>query len=334
MNTVRWDSPDAVRDQKNSGLCRMSIALVDASARPKTNNRDSKLGYGNETFATAILAYDGQRKLLSAGDGTSAPLVRCPFEPDNWVFRQNTGFDNVWAVRLSVDHTNKAQSKANRSTHFIDQESSQRWGQADDCFWIVERDVATDVKVNPAGFSGPLAPGAGTTRDALAWQLARNSAFISDGKLVGQLSHVWTLYKIPPKAKPQGGTPTGGSSGGGGGGGTTTNNPPQPQGGGGGGAPPAGGGGDPGSNPPPGVAPANPVPPAGQGGGNQQPPPPQQGASQDYTNDWLQSGTQVWTQLPDGRYTRVVSNPSSPNYGQPSPGALYPAAGFQGFVPK
>lgn len=203
MNDLKWES-GMTRDRKESGLCRRTIALVDASMMPSTNNRSAKMGAGNCTFATAILGYDPRTKQVSTGDGTGSNLMRFPFEPDNWMFRTHgKGFDNVWAVRLVVDKTNKAQEKKNRSTHFIDQGKEQRYGNAADLFWIVQTDVSTDFGINGAGYHQS---GSGT-RDALALSIARNEGFCSDGESIGQLGQALTFCESADADQP---TPGGG----------------------------------------------------------------------------------------------------------------------------
>lgn len=186
----KWDTEAVGRDHKESGILRRTIALVDASFRAGSNDRSAKLGHGNMTFATAILGYDSESKRISTGDGTTDPITRCPFEPDNWMLRLNRGFDNVWAVRLICDKENKAATRSNRSTHVIDQGGDQHFGQLGDLFWIVERGVSTDYGINGGGYwqSG------GGSRDALALSIARNEAFVTDGSQLGQLSHVFTFF--------------------------------------------------------------------------------------------------------------------------------------------
>lgn len=199
------------RDVKEGGRCLRTIMLVDVSQGTGKNNRSAKLGSGNQTFASAVIAFDGRTRGVVTGDGTGSQLTRYPFEPDNWIFRRHGhGFDNVWAVRLTVDKDNKAQDKKNRSTHVIDQANHQKYGTFSDLFWICKTDVDTDYDVDGGGFIG----GGSGTRDALALSMAKNEGFISDGKKFGQLAHV--LCFLDPEPEPSPGkppkptTPTGG----------------------------------------------------------------------------------------------------------------------------
>lgn len=189
MSSDRWAVDGMARDSHEMGLCRKTIALVDQSLKAHTNNRSAKLGFGNNTFATAILGYNATTKQIQAGDGTSSALARAAFEPDNWLERKHSGTDHVWSVRLSVDRDNKAQEKKNRSTHVIDQQHEQRYGNFADLFWICKTEAETDFDVNGAGYY----KGGGGKRDALALSTAKNEGFISDGIKFGQLAHVFTF---------------------------------------------------------------------------------------------------------------------------------------------
>src|SRR5690349_4866713 len=111
MRSDRWSVPGMVRDSHEMGLCRKTIAVVDWSLNPHSNNRSAKLGSGNTTFATAILGYEASTKRLLTGDGTTSFLNRFPFEPDNLLLRKHGGADSVWSFRLILDKENKAQEK-------------------------------------------------------------------------------------------------------------------------------------------------------------------------------------------------------------------------------
>lgn len=203
----------ASRDTKETGMCRKTIMLIDASLSPHKNNRSAKMGSGNQTFASAVLGYNPRTKQVTSGDGTGSNLVRYPFEPDNWIHRKHgKGFDLVWASRLIVDKTNKAQDKKNRSTHVIDQSEDQLYGNFADLFWICKTGVETDFSVNGAGYASS---GDGN-RDALALSCALNEGFISDGKKFAQLAHVFCFLepekeKPPPPKRPPVPTPGGGN---------------------------------------------------------------------------------------------------------------------------
>lgn len=202
------------RDTSETGMCRKTIMIIDASLLPSKNNRSAKLGSGNQTFASAVRGYDPFTKRVTSGDGTGSTLNRYPFEPDNWVHRKHEGgFDLVWAVRLTVDRTNKAQENKNRSTHVIDQGESQRYGNFADMFWICKTGADTDFSISGAGYASE----GGGSRDALALSCAENEGFISDGDKFGQLAHILTFLDpekpdVPTPGGP-GGTPTPGGGG-------------------------------------------------------------------------------------------------------------------------
>jgi len=103
--------------------------LKDWCLSPKLNDRLKKLGKHAGTRGALILnETEGMSRF--APDGLAIPEGRItirPFEPDNWILRDHAsedpeapGYpvsgDQVWAIRLVSDNTNKDNKKQNRST--------------------------------------------------------------------------------------------------------------------------------------------------------------------------------------------------------------------------
>lgn len=159
------------------------------------------IGPGN-TLTIGIQTPSGNKPPQGAGR-----TIR-PFEPDNWLLRyhEHKGIarDKVWSLRLIVDHTNKAEKSDNRSTPVIDQCDHQRQGTLQDVFWgtDIETDVG-DVRniIGPSGYPQILNPKFGDSgketgvRLALAFNVAKNAGFITDGVNIGQLWHIFSIGK-------------------------------------------------------------------------------------------------------------------------------------------
>lgn len=205
-----------------------ALVLWDLSGGPVLNERALKLGNQLGQRGVAVAAYD---PLLAAwcladGDHGGAPFTsNVMLEPDNHNLRLHSqggkGRDNVWALRMIADHSNPAQTRANRSTHVIDQEMAQEWAGLDDIFRVVEKQTAVDdpeLHYTMAGFlamvtgaSDPKAMGRAVTmasqggkatRGALSIDISRNLGFASDKTNFGQFSHAMVFLKVKPPDVP------------------------------------------------------------------------------------------------------------------------------------
>ncbi len=201
-----------------------ALVLWDLSGGAVLNERDLKLGNQLGQRGVAVGLYDPLLAawMLADGDHGGADFTsNVMLEPDNWNLRLHSqggkGRDNVWAHRLIADHSNPAQTRANRSSHVIDQEMAQEWAGLDDIFRIVEKQTAVDdpeLHYTMAGFlamvtgaSDPksmgravsiVAQGGKATRGALSIDISRNLGFASDKTNFGQFSHAMVFLKVKP----------------------------------------------------------------------------------------------------------------------------------------
>jgi hypothetical protein len=189
---------------RERGFLKRTIALWDLSKLPATNDRLAKLGFGDLTPFGAIVEFDEATQIAKPADPTVVDGMvlgmRYP-EPDNWMLRlhdeKGEGNDGVWAHRLIADHTNAATSRTNRSTFVIDQCEHQRQGSLQDVLWgcDIETDAGDDeLIIGPAGFLAlmdkSLSGAMEGIRLALAFNIAKNAGFMTDGRYVAQLWHV------------------------------------------------------------------------------------------------------------------------------------------------
>ncbi len=187
------------------------ITYWDLSDRPNTNDRIRKLGKSFDgTRGGAIDTFDPTTLRSGYFDGVhdrAGIMATRLHEPDNWLFRMHdekgAGIDNLWDLRLIIDHTNLMSSRKNRSTYVIDQCEDQRQGMLSDLIWGV--DMLTDVGddeliIGPDGFTRMLASDFGSfggeegVRLALAFNIAGNAGFVTDGQSIAQLSHIFRLW--------------------------------------------------------------------------------------------------------------------------------------------
>jgi hypothetical protein len=194
------------------------LPLWDLSEEPKDNkDRSKKFGSGVALAGQAIEKYNkttGRRKFFDAmrftgESGDPVPYVaKASMEPDNWVLRfhdeDGKEDNNQWALRTIADHTNEAAGRGCRSTMVIDQEEDQAWAWRSDLEWLVDLQTPVNDKelvFNGAGFlsmlyKDPELAEIDFARCALAFNMAGNAGYLTQGSLIGQMHHVVVL--VPP----------------------------------------------------------------------------------------------------------------------------------------
>lgn len=141
------------------------LPLWDCSGRPSKNDRLLKLGQSIAQRGVAIFSFDRKNRATQIVDGLHGSDVNtiAQFEPDNWVPRLHTpggrGPDNVWALRLVVEHDNKSDKLEHRSTIWVDQCEQQHWAWSMDALWVVNLQASVadqEIQFNGAGFLDQL----------------------------------------------------------------------------------------------------------------------------------------------------------------------------------
>src|SRR3990167_2066674 len=143
------------------GVDRAMIVFWDLTEGPKDNSdRAKKLGKGDPTLGMAFIGGFEENSSVTLADGyTGGASARAKLEPDNWFLRlhekEGKGVDNVWAVRLSVEHENQSGDRKHRSTAIIDQCHEQNWAWLMDLMWIKDLGAAVthqELMLDAAGF--------------------------------------------------------------------------------------------------------------------------------------------------------------------------------------
>ncbi len=162
------------------------------------------LGIGGRTTIVGGTPSGGQTRqptgggFLGLGIGTTGLISNGPTRPvSGGAPSRVAARDRVWSLTLSSDHNNKSGTSKHRSTMVTDQCDEQLWAFLQDAFWITEvkpgKDLVEDAGLhfNGAGIAILLGVGGKNKgKGQLAFNNAKNAAYITDGKLVAQLWHV------------------------------------------------------------------------------------------------------------------------------------------------
>jgi len=194
-------------EDREHGANQSLFIYWDITERPLKNDRKKKLG----RFAMAMAAAVDEVKKGTLSDpladgyqpgGGASSLVFV--EPDSWVPRFHEkdaqGNDVVLAPRLIADHSNKTDKRKHRSTMVIDECDSQRWGWLQSLFWVVDLGAIVadrELEFNGAGFLHMLYPDSENeswpAEGAVANNVAKNAGFVTDGDIVAQFWHFFTM---------------------------------------------------------------------------------------------------------------------------------------------
>jgi hypothetical protein len=180
---------------------------LDLSEDPTDNSdKEKKLGKGDSSHAIAFRAFDVDKQRVDLADGWTGEKPtgvssRGRFEPDNWVLRMHSkkgqnNRDNVWAIRLQVDHKEKAAERKHRSTIWVDNCEQQNWAWSQDALWVIKRTTSVkheEIMFDDAGFLPQIKKKdkkGNTNRDVLALNVSKQGGWTTDGSQLGQLWHV------------------------------------------------------------------------------------------------------------------------------------------------